>query len=221
MKHGLVLCLLIAGIALAGCSKTSKNTSVVSKEDAVLRERREKDLGFKSDPNSPVPKEDRASFQGLSYFSINPGLRFNLKLNRYPAPGHLRMATNTGEVRSFLRYGYFEFQVDGKLCRLQVYRDEDPGLSGEPTLFIPFKDATTGKETYAAGRYIELKENTSGFYDLDFNRAFNPWCAYGKGFSCPVPPSENTLPVSIRAGEKAYHGRDHALVPGPENTHLG
>jgi len=114
----------------------------------------------------------------------------------------VRLATNTGEQRDALRYGFFEFTVDGQACRLQAYRTSDEGET--PHLFIPFRDATSGKETYAAGRYLELPENTSGVYDLDFNLAFNPYCAYGGDYSCPFPPPENHLKVAIRAGEKNY-----------------
>ncbi len=169
-------------------------------------ERREKDAAFKNDSESPIPEKDRASFRGLDYYPVEPSLRFQVRLNRYPVPREVRIGTNTGEVRSGLRYGYFEFDVGGKTYRLQAYRmDEDQGGRG-PSLFIPFRDATTGTETYAAGRYIELPENTLGTYVLDFNRAYSPFCAYGKDFSCPVPPPENTLPIPIRAGEKMYRG---------------
>jgi uncharacterized protein (DUF1684 family) len=81
---------------------------------------------------------------------------------------------------------------------------EDSPDAGGPRLFIPFRDATSGKETYASGRYIDLRENTTGMYELDFNRAYNPSCAYSEGFSCPVPPPENTLEVTVRAGEMNY-----------------
>ena len=132
-------------------------------------------------------------------------MKFSVPLHRYPVPARVRLGTNTGEIRSGLRYGYFDFQVGGQECRLQVYRLEEALESGSPQLFVPFRDATSGHETYAAGRYIDLKENTSGIYDLDFNRAYNPSCAYNTDFSCPVPPAENTLKVPIRAGEKKYH----------------
>jgi uncharacterized protein len=173
--------------------------------DTLQRERREKDIAFKTERDSPIPQSDRDRFTGLSYFEINPALRFRLKLNRYSNPARVRLGTNTGEIHSALRYGYFVFEVQGKSCKLQVYRVEDvPENSGGPYLFVPFRDATTGKESYGAGRYIDLKENTSGIYDLDFNRAYNPSCAYGKGYSCPIPPAENTIPVPIEAGEKKY-----------------
>ncbi len=203
---------LIIGLAFAGCFLSNCSTSTkertagasISKEDSVLHERLEKDRDFKSGQDSPLPPEDRARFQGLAYFDVSPNLKFRVMLHRYPTPQSLRLGTNTGEIRSALRYGYFEFQVDGKPCRLQVYRIEDTTSGGDPSLFVPFRDATSGKETYASGRYIDLKENTTGYYDLDFNRAYNPYCAYGKGFSCPIPPAENTLAIPIRAGEKKY-----------------
>ncbi len=188
---------------------------MLSREDPVLQERREKDREFKSGPNSPLAAGERALFKGLSYYDIDPGLRFRVKLNRYPDPQSVRLGTNTGEVRSALRYGYFEFQITGKTCRLQVYRVEDQPSGGGPNLFIPFRDATSGKETYGSGRYIDLKENTTGYYQLDFNRAYNPYCAYGEGFSCPVAPAENTLAVPVRAGERIYPlGKAHAASGG-------
>ena len=85
---------------------------------------------------------------------------------------------------------------------MQVYRLEE--AFSKPALFIPFLDATSGVETYEGGRYIDLTENTSGMYDLDFNRAYNPYCAYNPEYSCPAPPKDNTLPTPIRAGEKKY-----------------
>jgi uncharacterized protein (DUF1684 family) len=173
-------------------------------DDPVVAERREKDAAFRSSPGSPIPERDRGRFYGLKYYPPDPSLRFHVKLNRYPAPQTLRLGTNTGEVRSALRYGYFEFQIGGRICRLQVYRMEDSPDAGGPRLFIPFRDATSGKETYASGRYIDLRENTTGMYELDFNRAYNPSCAYSEGFSCPVPPPENTLEVAVRAGEMNY-----------------
>ncbi len=172
--------------------------------DPVLQARKDRDRAFKSGPESPLPAEDKARFQGLDYFPINAALRFRLKLNRHPVPARIRMATNTGEVREGLRYGYFEFTVGGQTCRLQAYRMDENESPGHAYLFIPFRDATTGKETYGAGRYLDLPENTSGIYDLDFNRAYNPFCAYGGDFSCPTPPDENKLAVLITAGEKKY-----------------
>jgi uncharacterized protein len=196
--------LCITALFFFACSRNSPNQRVES-AGSLVSERREKDIEFKSGSDSPLPEEDRTRFNGLAYFEINPAFRFQAKFNRYSRPERIRLSTNTGEIHSALKYGYFEFEIKGETYRLQVYRVEDnPENAGGPFLFVPFRDATTGKETYEAGRYIDLKENTSGIYDLDFNRAYNPYCAYGKGYSCPIPPPENTMPIRIEAGEKKY-----------------
>jgi uncharacterized protein (DUF1684 family) len=201
---GIWLCALLA--LLPACAEKGVPRPTAAWQESLVNERVEKDLAFRSGSASPLPENERGQFRGLDYYPVEPSLRFRVWLNRYPSPREVRIGTNTGEVRSGLRYGYFEFEVDGRACRLQVYRMNEDEAGRGPTLFIPFRDATTGEETYAAGRYLELPENTTGMYDLDFNRAYNPFCAYGKNFSCPVPPAENTLPVAIRAGEKAYRG---------------
>lgn len=191
-------------ITLSGCSKpVPENTATPEPREPILHERLSKDKAFKSDNDSPIPEKDRPVFRGLVYYPINPDLRFSAKLLRYPSPKPVRLGTNTGEIRRGLRYGCFDFQVGKQACRLQVYRLEDTPESGA-SLFMPFRDSTSGQETYAAGRYMDLKENTSGIYDLDFNRSYNPFCAYNSKFSCPIPPEENTLKVPIRAGEKKY-----------------
>jgi uncharacterized protein len=190
-----------------GCSRSEpSNSSAKDFRDPILQERQAKDATFKSSEASPILPQDKSGFHGLAYFPIDPGLKFSATLHRYPSPRPVRLGTNTGEIRSGLRYGYFDFKVADRACRLQVYRLDDSVDRG-PSLFIPFRDSTSGIETYGAGRYIDLKENTSGVYDLDFNRAYNPSCAYDSSYSCPVPPAENTLQVPIRAGEKKYPGR--------------
>ncbi len=197
---------------IGGCSRSSPEKQQPSQqsklnfsyEAELEKDRREKDEFFRTGAQSPLPANMRSSFRGLRYFPVNPGFHYRLKLNRHSQPQSIRIGTNTGEIRSGLRYGYFEFEAEGKSCRLQAYRMDDNPADGPPFLFIPFKDATTGSESYGAGRYIELRENTTGIYDLDFNRAFNPFCAYNASYSCPVPPEENRLNVPIRAGEMAY-----------------
>jgi len=199
-----ILSFVLLVAALSGCSKPRKEDHATpGAENLLIRERLEKDEAFKSDQNSPIPAKDRPGFHGLSYYPYNAKLKFSAVLHRYPAPEHIKLSTNTGEIRRGLRYGYFDFQVEDTMCRLQVYRLED-APEGSASLFIPFRDSTSGQETHAAGRYMDLKENTSGIYELDFNRAYNPYCAYNSDFSCPVPPAENKLSVPIRAGEKAY-----------------
>ena len=189
---------LIVALLVAACAR--KPTEEKAKLDPLAEERRQRDLAFKSGPESPLRDEDKSRFVALNYYE----LRFQAVLHRHPTPQTIRIATNTTEERYALRYGYFEFQVEGQTCRLQVYRMLDDPPPGQAMLFVPFRDQTSGRESYGGGRYIDLRENTSGIYDLDFNRAYNPSCAYGKDYSCPVPPRENTLAVPIRAGERKY-----------------
>ncbi len=204
MKHafGLILALLFM-LSTACWDKETSGARPPVNTDPVLEERIAKDRAFKNESTSPLPASLRATFKGLAYYPIDPNMRFTVRLERYLSPKQVRLATNTGEIRTALRYGYFEFRIADQVCRLQAYRlDDAPGST--PYLFIPFRDATSGRETYGAGRYLDLKENTTGIYELDFNRAYNPFCAYNEEFSCPLAPEENTLKVAIRAGEKNY-----------------
>jgi uncharacterized protein len=194
----------LALLCFSGCLKPDTAMNRGTAENSIERERTVKNEFFKSDPDSPIQQKDKPRFQGLAYYPVDPGLKFSVRLMRYQSPEQVRLGTNSGEIRSGLRYGYIDFQVQGKKLRLQVYRLEDAPVDGAG-LFIPFRDSTTGFETYSTGRYLDLKENTSGIYELDFNRAYNPSCAYNNEYSCPVPPAENTLSVAIRAGEKKYH----------------
>lgn len=166
---------------------------------ALLANRAEKDRFFKTDPHSPLPPDVRASFQGLAYYPPNPALRLVLPLERDPSGERITMQTSTGDEQEYERLGFISFEVDGEPARLAVYRDVRSGH-----LFLPFRDATSGTETYGAGRYLEpvlLDENT---LLVDFNLAYNPFCAYSDQWSCPLPPMENWLRVPIRAGEKAF-----------------
>lgn len=203
----LALTMVVSGCGRAPEAPEAKAPGAAAPEaegswaEGLLREREAKDAAFRSGSQSPIPAAGRADFAGLSYYPVDPALRFSVQLQRYEIAAPVRMGTNTGEIRDALHYGRFEFRAVGRDCRLEVYRME---TAGAPSLFIPFRDATSGGETYGAGRYLDLAENTSGTYDLDFNRAYNPYCAYNPDYSCPLPPAENTLAVPIRAGEKMY-----------------
>ena len=116
----------------------------------------------------------------------------------------VEMTTNTGELRQYRRWGRFTFQVDGEEAALTVYSDPD----GQE-LFMPFRDATSGPESYGSGRYMDnhrpgLRQLPDGRLEVDFNYCYNPYCAYSPAYSCPLPPHENWLTVPIRAGEKKF-----------------
>lgn len=169
----------------------------------IEQQRGEKDKAFRETKDSPVPEKVTKNFHGLPYFPVNEKFRFAGAITRYDKRETFDIIASDGEKRKTLRYGYFDFQLDGKTYRLQVYKllDLEPKYSN--LLFIPFLDATSGRESYGGGRYIDLEEQKQNHYTVDFNLAYNPSCAYGKsGYSCPIPPAENRLPVRIAAGEK-------------------
>lgn len=171
----------------------------------IEKERKTKDRFFKSRyPGSPIPFEDRAKLKALDYFPPDPDYRFELELHEHEEKGVVRMAYTKGRERDFLRWGEFRFKVGNKERAIQAYKSNPT----EQKLFILFRDATSGKETYRAGRYLDLEsdrdQTAEGKWTLDFNRAYNPWCVYSENYTCPLVPSENWLEVPIYAGEKNY-----------------
>ncbi len=164
----------------------------------LLSFRQQKDEFFGTSQQSPIPPRDRKEWHGLNYFEPNEDLAFTLPVE--PADGgELRVQTSDGRVRSYRRVGTVTFDVDGETVKLTLL-----GGDGSDSLFVPFRDATSGKETYGAGRYLDVHRNPDGTVTVDFNYAYNPYCAYDDAYSCPLPPPENWLPVPIRAGERGY-----------------
>lgn len=206
---------LLAGVALLfACERSGVTMSPVppprSWEQEVAAARSEKDAVFAADPESPIPRKERAAFRGLSHFPADPAWRYAGWVERYENPERISIVTTSGTPRPCERWGRVTFTRDGRALTLQVYRLLDlPDRAGGDGLFLPFKDQTTGKQTYAAGRYVDLVGPDGGPFVLDFNLAYNPSCAYGEPerFQCPVTPAENRLPIAVTAGER---GPDHA-----------
>jgi uncharacterized protein (DUF1684 family) len=174
----------------------------IQSEQEVLSLRIDKDSYLRNDIDSPIPPNERPNFKGLKYFPPDQGYRVTSKLERFDMPKQIMIATSTGTRQAYLRYGAFTFEIEGRSLKLIVYKStEDPYAR---SLFIPFSDETSGRETYAAGRYLDLEEQGGDDYELDFNMAYNPYCAYSEEYTCPIPPAENKLPVKILAGEKNY-----------------
>lgn len=168
--------------------------------------RREKDHFFKEDPDSPIPHGLRHEFNGLAYYPPDPKYRVRAKLIRDPNPAKVVLITSKGVPREMIRVGFLEFELDGSRHRLAAYKSvPQPGHQHEDaSLFVPFRDATSAKETYGAGRYLDVEERPSDDYVIDFNLAYNPYCAYSDDYICPFPPRENWLTIPIRAGEKDF-----------------
>jgi len=177
----------------------------ISEWEANLeRARGRKDTFFAQHWQSPIPARDRLRFKGLEYYPPDPSYRFELEIHEHPEKQAMRMAYTKGNEQDFLRWGEFRFKIDGKEQALQAYRSNPQ----EEMLFVPFRDATSGKETYGAGRYLDLEPERDraqeGKWILDFNQAYNPWCVYSEAYTCPFVPMGNWLEVSILAGEKNY-----------------
>ncbi|HAF63074.1 MAG TPA: hypothetical protein DCK95_12240 [Anaerolineaceae bacterium] len=159
--------------------------------------RKMKDAYFLSDPQSPLTKQQKHDFKGLHYFPENPALRFVLKIEPFAEKETVSIQTSKGDIRSYVRFGEINFAVETRQVRLTVYETEHG-------FFLPFVDALVGKETYPAGRYLEIEDQGDSTFLVDFNMAYNPYCAYNDRWSCPLTPLENHLSVAIRAGEKLF-----------------
>ncbi len=160
--------------------------------------RAEKDEFFRNDPQSPLTPAQKRDFHGLNYFPENADLRLEVKAEELPEKEGVEMQTSTGDVQVYRRHRRFRFPVDGHEVELTIYE-------GEYGFFLPFVDSLAGKETYPAGRYLEPEPLPGGRFLVDFNLAYNPYCAYNDHWSCPITPFENRLKVPIRAGEKIFN----------------
>jgi len=144
-------------------------------------------------------------FQGLNYFDIDPKYRVSASLRTIDDKKVIILSTNDGLENKYLEYAHADFAIDGKKGRLLILEVMESGPN-RGSLFLAFADETSANETYGAGRYLDIKKVPgSSSVLLDFNKAYNPYCAYSDKFSCPFPPRENVLTIAMQAGEKVYH----------------
>lgn len=163
--------------------------------------RQQKDDYFQHSPHSPLKPDQRQGFAGLRYFPQNPDLDLAVEVVRISEKRSVPMPTSTGAVQNYDRFGRFSFTVEGTLVTLTIYRNQHG-------FFLPFVDSLANQETYAAGRYLEPKEIAGKQFRVDFNYAYNPYCAYNELWSCPIPPVENHVPAPIRAGEMLFESHE-------------
>ena len=171
-------------------------------EEAIAGFRADKDSFFQTNPHSPVPADERETFTGLPYYAIDPDWRFedlHLEPYRGDEPSDFQIPTSDGQLRPAHRAGVLRFERDGEGRGLTAYTFDG---GDERSLFVPFLDATSGRATYGAGRYLDLEQEDDGTYSLDFNLAYHPSCVYDPRYSCPLTPAENRLPMPIEAGER-------------------
>ncbi|MEF8801201.1 MAG: DUF1684 domain-containing protein [Halolamina sp.] len=171
--------------------------------DQLRANREEKDEFFAEHPQSPVQPGEREAFDGLDYFEPSTEYRVDAEVTVHDDPDPVEMETTNGPPVRYLRVATFAFDRRGEECELHAYRQEDDDSN---TLFVPFRDKTTGQQSYEGGRYMEFEPDralTDGdIVTLDFNLAYTPFCAFSETFACPLPPEENWLEVAVPAGEK-------------------
>jgi uncharacterized protein len=166
----------------------------------VFREKRDRFFG--EDPQSPLGEKDRKAFKGLRYYPVDLKYALTGKIERHPVepnPIYVTLSTSKGSGRKYVKYGRFDFKIDGKRFSLAVYRPV-----GGSDLFLPFKDRTSETETHREGRYLPVEERPDGTVLIDFNRAYNPFCEFNEKYTCPLAPRENWLDLPIQAGEKRF-----------------
>lgn len=167
--------------------------------------RKQKNLQFLKDPNSPFNQDPKAVFHPLNYYDVNPDFVFKSKLIEYSKKDTITIYGTQGEERKAVRFGYLTFTYNNKPYKLNVY--ENKTGNGQKYYSIWFTDKTTNKETYGVGRYLEFekRDDPNFVYTIDFNLAFNPYCAYSSNFTCAIPTREDYIDLAIEAGEKKFH----------------
>ncbi len=195
---------------LANCSKDEFSAEYYTN---IEEYRHKTDSLFKYSDTSPFKKDKSVKYTGIKWFDIDPKFVFKSRLIKYEKPDTVIVLGTKGEERKQIRYGWFEFDYKKLKYKVNVYKylesDITPGREMlKNYLAVWFRDKTTGKETYEIGRYLEVEEESSDpnyLYTLDFNKAYNPYCAYTPIYSCAIPRKEDYLDLKITAGEKKYH----------------
>lgn len=190
-------------ISLTGCSQTLKSTSYI---DVIKEHRYNLNIEFADTKTSPLTKKDFKKFSSLDFFVIDSSYRITAKFKLTKNPVLFQMQTTTDRKPIYKTYGVATFEFNGKTHELQIYQNQELILKPKYKnhLFIPFLDTTNGNESYGGGRYLDLEIPKGDTIILDFNKAYNPYCAYNYSYSCPIPPKENHLNIAIKAGVKTF-----------------
>lgn len=197
MKH---LIIFVLTIITLGC--TQDKQPLLGETDW----QRTMNADFKDATKSPLKDKDRKDFKGLDFFKFDSTYVVKATLTRTPDEKPFKMKTTTERRPDYVKYGVVSFELNGQEHQLNIYQNlgllTEPGY--EDYLFLPFLDNTNGEESYSGGRYVEARIPEGSEIIIDFNTAYNPYCAYNDKYSCPIVPRENTLYVSIEAGVKAF-----------------
>lgn len=173
--------------------------------DELIKERKEKDYSMQFDQSSPFMRDTSVTFKQLNYYEPNPDFIFKSKLFLYEVQDTIIILGTKGEKRPSILIGYLGLNYEDKVYKINVYKSFS--RTGDAYYSIWFTDKTTGKTTYGVGRYLdfELNDDTDFIYTIDFNRTYNPYCAYSHLFTCPIPREEDYIDLEIEAGEKNFH----------------
>jgi uncharacterized protein (DUF1684 family) len=190
---------LSAVFVVAACGTGTPPTPAGDYVTTIRTERARKDEAFRRQIDQPIPMASQQYFLPLKYFPVDQAYAVTASFTPAAARTPLQMPTSAGKMRDMEQVGTLSFTLKGQLMSLGAFLEV-----GTPPdrLFVPFTDLTSGTETYAAGRYMELDRTATGIYTIDFNRAFHPYCYYNENYDCPFPPPSNRLPTPVRAGEK-------------------
>ena len=202
MRKKIAIAVAVVGIIFYSLQGTGVDARAYAAQ--LRNDRSEKNRAFRQSPESPITEAQRARFDSLKYYPADAAFVVEAAISRTAHPDTTLIQLSDNRAEKYLRWGQATFRVDAQAQQLAVYLKAD---GQDSTLFVPFTDLTNGHETYGGGRYLGARVpqlNTSEI-TLDFNRAYNPYCAYNNAYSCPVPPAENRLTVAILAGEKSFH----------------
>ncbi len=204
MKRFLLPLFLLLAIAALVYFSVSSGPSPDDYAASIAADREQKSAFLRKDPASPF-RDRQDAFHEPSYFPADLKFRVTARLEPVSAKQVRVLTTSTGEEERYLDYAWAVFDLEGTEYRLLILEIMSMGPN-RGKLFLAFADATSARETYGGGRYLDLKKIPAATtIELDFNKAYNPYCAYNENYSCPLPPRENLLKVAIPAGEKSYH----------------
>ena len=205
-NYGLIVILFLTFLLTESCKENRvDDPEMKAYIDTLMKERKEKDYSMQFDINSPFNRDTTITFKPLNYYEPNPDFVFKSKLFKFDVQDTVAILGTKGETRPAVLLGFLELKKDNKVHRINVYQSFS--RTGEPYYSIWFTDKTTGNETYGVGRYLdfELNDHPEFVYTIDFNRAYNPYCAYSSLFTCPIPRAEDYIDMEIEAGEKNFH----------------
>lgn len=207
MKKAVVGLLAVVVLIMTLMSLPDKDTveATSAYKEEIEKERTKKDEDFVTEDWSPLEDEDKSTFHGLHYFAVNPVFKVEASLEWMGFKQAFIVNTTQGKSRRYLKSAVAKFELEGKEIYLTLLKPQLAQKGMENVYTLAFTDETSGRTSYGAGRYLELELETGSLSTtIDFNKAFNPYCAYNKKFDCVIPPSENHIAVAIDAGEKTY-----------------